>query len=67
MMLSFERLGWLKCGWSGFRFYFAKQMDGCCGGGFWYSECAVVIGFWVYQFRIWVKQSDIMGDQHDPT
>ena len=53
MELSFESLGWIRSRWSGFRIYFNKQMDDC-GPGHWYSENAVVLGFWVYQFRIWV-------------
>ena len=54
--LSFERLGWMKCKWSGFKFYFADEMDDACGGGYHYSPCHVVFGFWVYSFRIWVKE-----------
>lgn len=53
MRLSFERLGWLKCRWSGFSF----QNDGTferVANGHYYSSCYFVCGWWVYQFRIWV-------------
>jgi hypothetical protein len=54
--LSFEKLGWIKCGWSGFSFQFNEEMDDACGGGHHYSNVYIVLGFWVYEFRIWVKE-----------
>jgi hypothetical protein len=56
MKLSFEKLGWIKCRWSGFNFSFDETMDDACGEGYSYSDCFIVAGFWVYQFRIWIKE-----------
>jgi hypothetical protein len=46
--------GWLRCKWSGFRLYPPKMFDEIAPGWH-YADGAIVLGFFVYQWRVWLK------------
>jgi hypothetical protein len=54
-MLDVENLGFIKCKWSGFHWYRAKEFEYFVNG-YSYAEGAIVLGFFVYRYRIWHKQ-----------
>jgi hypothetical protein len=51
-MTSFESLGFIKCEWSGFHWYRANEFEDLAEG-YSYAEGFLVLGFFVYHYRIW--------------
>jgi hypothetical protein len=57
-MIDIEHLGFIRSKWSGFHWYKAKDFEpfhADINTGYSYAEGAIVLGFWVYCYRVWRK------------
>lgn len=52
MRYSIERLGWVRTVYSGFRLMLGRDYDTCTSTAS-YKTHALVLGWWVYQWRVW--------------
>ena len=54
--MKIERLGFIGCKWSGFQILIDDESHSI-GEGWSYKEHALVLGFWVFQWRTWYKET----------
>lgn len=59
MRLSIESLGWMRVKWSGMWLYRDTSQDWNVCGDCEYQNHALVLGWWVYRWRVWrlIQQS----------
>ena len=54
--MSIERVGFLRIKWSGFHWYRAEDFEEVTDG-YSYADGAIVLGWFVYRYRVWNKTS----------
>lgn len=57
---SIESLGWLRVGFSGIRLDLDPEYDDSVGGGYAYKSHALVLGWWVYRWRVWRRSPPLV-------
>jgi hypothetical protein len=58
--IEIQSLGFLRIKWSGFHWYRAEDFEPLrddIDTGYSYAEGAIVLGWFVYQYRVWHKTS----------